>query len=147
MTRAILTTAGIALALTLTACGGAPRGPHVRMAHASATEIEAAQATNGPVFYDFEPGDRVPILLGVMGLFEAFAEPAPTLIARRQFSVVIYPNGNTFFSIEGGRLMSANALARWGLAFEGTPSGGQAALVLLVGRAEDMPEGAPAPGR
>lgn len=132
--------AWITLTLLATGCGGAPQGPHVRLASATAVEIETAQHSGDPVWYDFEPGDQVPMLLGVVGLFDAAASPPPVMIARRRFSVVIYPNGNTFFSIEGGGLISANQLGRWAIGFGAGPNGrGAAEMILMVGRPQDVP--------
>lgn len=120
------------------ACGG-PGGPHVRLAHAPPSEINAAQESGQPVWYDFEPGDEVPLQFGLLGVAEAITDQPIRMVARRRFSIVVLPGGQTMFSFEGGDLVGANA-ARWNIALGADEQGGRAALVLMLGREQDVPE-------
>ncbi len=127
--------------LTLTACGPRSAGPHVRFSQASAADLEAAAQSNQIIWYDFEPGDEVPIILGLVGIAQAVSEPPARMIARRHFSIVVFPDGRTFFSFDGERLVSGEQLARWNITLEPAGQGGGAVLLMFIGQAQDMPEG------
>ncbi|MCA9576190.1 MAG: hypothetical protein KC668_12170 [Myxococcales bacterium] len=136
----------LALALlTLGACGPRTTGPHVRFAQASAADLHAAQQSGQVVWYDFEPGDDVPIVLGVIGMAEAVSQPPARLVARRHFSIVLFPDGRTFFSFDGRHLVDPTHLARWTIGLEPNDDTGSGVAVLLmfIGQAQDMPSDAP----
>lgn len=128
------------LALFIAAGCGAPQGPHLRFAHASANEIEEAQRSGEVVWYDFEPGDEVPMIFGLVGVSSAMSEQPTRWVTRRAFSVVVFPDGNTLFSFDGRHLVPGEAAVRWDMALGAGPEGGRAALLLFIGEAQDLPE-------
>lgn len=120
-------------------CAG-PQGPHVRFALASGEEIRAAQASGETVWYDFEPGDDVPLRLGLVGVATAIGDQPTRMIAQRSFSIVVFPNGGTAFSFDGQTLLAPAAVARWAIALGAEEGGrGEAAIVLFIGEAADVP--------
>lgn len=132
----------LALALfTLAACGPRAQGPHIRFAQASAVDIRAAAESDQIVWYDFEPGDEVPIVLGLVGMAAAVSEPPARMVARRHFSIVVFPDGRTFFSFDGEHLIHGEQLARWTIGLEPAGEGGAAVLLMFIGQPQDMPEG------
>lgn len=126
-------------AVLCAACGGASQATHVRFAHASANEIRAAQSSGEVVWYDFQPGDEVPLDLGLLGVAQAATDEPVRMVARRSFSIVVFPSGRTAFSFDGHTLMSPQAVARWtvGLGAEGAQA--RAAIALVLGRQQDVP--------
>jgi hypothetical protein len=100
------------------------------------------------VWYDFEPGDDVPIVLGLIGIAEAVSQPPARMVARRHFSIVMFPDGRTYFSFDGRRLIDGTHLARWTMGLEPTDEGGGVAVLLMfIGQQQDMPDQQRPPGR
>lgn len=131
----------LALALlTLAACGPRSQGPHLRFAQASAVDIRAAAESGQIIWYDFEPGDEVPMILGLVGMAEAISEPPARMVAKRHFSIVVFPDGRTFFSFDGEHLVRGEQLARWTIGLEPAGAGGGAVLLMFVGQPQDMPQ-------
>ncbi len=137
MTRSTLSL----LLLALFACVGcgSVQGPHVRFATASASEIEAADASGQAVWYDFEAGDQVPLQMGLLGVAEAVTEQPIRMVAQRPFSIVVFPDGRTAFSFDGSSLVSARTVARWSIGLGTDGERGRAAIVLFIGQAQDVP--------
>lgn len=127
------------LGSTLAACG-APQGAHVRFAHASASEIEAARASGEVVWYDFEAGDEVPLQFGLLGVSQAMTDQPTRMVAQRPFSIVMFPDGRTMFSFDGTSLTRPEQAARWSIALGSDQNGGRAGLILFIGQPRDMPE-------
>lgn len=131
---------GIVFTLASMALGcGAPQGPHVRFARAIRSELEAARAQGRVVWYDFEAGDQVPVVFGLVGVSEAFAQQATPWVARRAFSVVVFPDGTTMFSFDGQTLTSSTFAARWSLGLDADANGPNAAILVFIGQPQDMP--------
>jgi len=132
---------GVALGLTALAAAacGAPQGPHVRFAHASAAEIDAARASGEVVWYEFEAGDEVPLQFGLIGVSEAVTDQPVRMVAQRPFAIVIFPDGRTMFSFDGSSLTSPVQAARWSIALGSDAQGGRAGLLLYIGRPGDVP--------
>lgn len=128
------------LFLPLCVACGAPQGPHVRFAHASGAEIEAAQGSGQVVWYDFEAGDDVPFGLGLLGIAEAVTEEPVRMVARRDFSIVMFPDGRTMFSFDGRSLVSSQSVARWSIALGAHEGQARGVIVLVLGRRQDLPE-------
>ena len=126
------------LAFSALAGCGAPQGPHVRFASATASQIEAARASGSAVWFDFEAGDAVPLELGVLGVMRAATDPPVRMVAARAFSIVIFPDGSTMFSFDGRSLEPANS-ARWAIGLDADARGPHAAIVLFIGAPGDMP--------
>lgn len=129
----------LSLALALAACGG-PQGAHVRFARASPSEIQAAQNSGQVVWYDFEAGDEVPLEFGLIGVADAETEQPTRMIARRPFSIVIFPDGRTYFSFDGGTLTNPQMAARWTVALGADDQRGRAAFLLFIGQQQDLVE-------
>ncbi|MGF1469699.1 MAG: hypothetical protein ACFCGT_26545 [Sandaracinaceae bacterium] len=127
------------VAFACVACGGGTY-PHVRFATASAAEIEAAQDSGQIVFYDFEAGDEVPLVLGLVGVARALTEPPVRLVAQRPFSIVLFPDGRTMFSFDGRRAIDSSQVTRWTIALGANEEGGRALLLMFIGQAQDLPE-------
>src|SRR5688500_15864055 len=101
--KALLLFAFLLVSTFVLGCG-APQGPHVRFAHSSMQEIEAARGQNQVIWYDFEAGDEVPLMFGLVGVSEAISPQPARWVARRAFSVVVFPDGTTMFSFDGRSL-------------------------------------------
>jgi|GEM_PF-3061420 len=141
-TRSSLLPVGISLVALLAAVGcGAAQGPHVRFARTNAAEIAAARATGDVIWYDFAQGDEVPLALGVLGVMEAVTEPPIRMVAKRAFSIVVFPNGNTMFSFDGQSLEPPTA-ARWAIGLEAENDRPGATIVMFIGQPSDMPPAA-----
>lgn len=69
----------------------APQGPHVRVATATTEELKAAETKDG-VWYDFEPGDIVPVQFGFIGVMEGGTETPVVFRAKRRFSFITHKN-------------------------------------------------------
>ena len=87
--------AGVALG----ACG-APQGRHVRVATATPAELEAALQEDN-VWYEFQPGDIIPVKLGFLGAMEGGAEGPVVFRAKRQFFFVMSKTGQMQISFDG----------------------------------------------
>lgn len=135
--RLALLCLGLLLATATAGCG-APQGPHVRFAHTTVQELDAARSQGRVVWYDFEAGDDVPLVFGLVGVSEAVSEPVHW-VARRPFSVVVFPDGTTMFSFDGQSLTSATLAARWSVALDADEGGARAALLVFIGERSDMP--------
>lgn len=129
----------IALCLLGVGCGGGPV-THVRFATASSAEIQAARESNGVVWYDFEAGDEVPIRLGILGVAEAVTDPPIRLVTQRPFSVVVLPNGQTYFSFDRRRTVMSNMATRWTIGMIPGDNGGEVALITFIGLPQDLPQ-------
>lgn len=127
-----------ALLVALVGCGG-PQGPRVRFTQATPNQLAALQ--NEPtVWFEFHPGDEVPMSFVLAGIFES-ATPQPVrMVAKQHFWVVVQREGTTFFSFDGRRLVRGDQLAKWGLLL-GTSGeqAGRSGVILLVGRPQDLP--------
>ncbi len=111
----------------------------MRFAHASSQELEAARAQGRVVWYDFEVGDDVPLLFGLVGVSEAVTQQPAHWVTRRAFSVVVFPDGTTMFSFDGRSLTSATIAARWTIGLEADDHGPTGALLVFIGERQDMP--------
>ncbi len=130
----------LACVTILASACGAPQGPHVRLARASPSQIEAAANSGQAVWYDFEAGDDVPLEFGLLGVSRAVTDQPIRMVAQRPFSIVILPGGQTYFSFDGHSLTPANQAARWSMAIGSDESGGRAALILFIGQRQDLPQ-------
>ncbi len=92
------------------------------------------------VWYDFEAGDEVPLAFGLVGVSQAVTEQPARMVAQRPFSIVVFPDGRTMFSFDGAHLTDPRVAARWSIALGSDAQGGRAAVILFIGRREDMPQ-------
>ncbi|MFO0658226.1 MAG: hypothetical protein U0165_00105 [Polyangiaceae bacterium] len=83
----------------LVACG-MPPATHVRVATATPDELKSLDSKDG-VWYDFEPGDVVPVHFAFLGVIEGAAEQPTVFRAKRKFSLVMYKNSPMQISFDG----------------------------------------------
>lgn len=86
-------------ALILAGCG-VSAGPKVRVATASAAELKAVQGADN-VWYEFQPGDEVPMHLGFLGAIEGGSQGPAVFRAKQRFFFVMFKNGPMQLSFDG----------------------------------------------
>lgn len=116
----------------------APQGPHVRVAHASAAEMNAHKDAK-VVWYEFQKGDVVPMKFALIGMVQAEGPNDMKLVATRPFYVVTFKDGRTMFSFDGKKLV-AEPFAKWAMLVGPGEQRGETAFLLYVGRRDEMPE-------
>ncbi len=82
---------GLLAAALLSACM-APQGPRVRVATATKAELESVQSED-VVWYEFQPGDVVPVQFGFLGTMEGGSDGPAVFRAKRQFYFVTTQHG------------------------------------------------------
>lgn len=83
----------------LSGCG--PKvGRKIRVATASPAELEAALQEDN-VWYEFQPGDVVPVQLGFLGVFEGGSQGPAVFRAKQPFYFVASKNGPMQISFDG----------------------------------------------
>jgi hypothetical protein len=102
----------MALPLTLMStaaigCGGAT-GPHIRVATATAAQLEAVKDQDG-VWYEFQPGDVVPVGFAFLGAVEGGTNQPAALRAKRQFFFVMYRDRPLQISFDGKSFAGPNS--------------------------------------
>jgi hypothetical protein len=90
------------LALSSTALGGCARatGPHVRVATATRAELAAAEKQD-EVWYEFQPGDIVPVQLGYLGVVEGGSSQPVVFRAKKHFFFVMSKGRPMQISFDG----------------------------------------------
>jgi hypothetical protein len=90
------------LALSSTTLGGCARatGPRVRVATATAAEL-AAVDDKDEVWYEFQPGDIVPVQLGFMGVVEGGSSQPAVFRAKKRFFFVMFKGRPMQISFDG----------------------------------------------
>ncbi len=88
-------------ALLTGACVTAPaHGPHIRVATATTLELEGA-ANQDNVWYEFQPGDVVPVYFGFIGAVEGGTKKPGLLRAKKLFFLVTSKNHPIRLSFDG----------------------------------------------
>jgi hypothetical protein len=87
-------------ALVLAGCGGASMGPKVRVATATAAELKAVEDQDN-VWYEFQPGDVIPVQLGFLGAIEGGAREPAVFRAKQRFYFVMFKNQPMQISFDG----------------------------------------------
>lgn len=103
MTRQGLQAAGLALMLTIGAFGCYKPGPRVRVATATQAELEAVRDQNN-VWYEFQPGDTIPVQFLFFGAIEGGSEQSAVFRAKRQVFFVMFKNSPMRISFDGKSL-------------------------------------------
>ncbi len=125
----------LVLLVMVCACGSS-QGPRVRYANASPQELAAAE--NEPVvWYEFQPGDQVPVDFAFLGMAEMGAERL-RMVVQRPFWIVVHQNGHVNFSFDNRRQV-ANPFSRWGFLIGEGDRRGRTGLVMYVGPAHEAP--------
>ena len=128
--RTALTAALIALA-----AGCAPPRTIVRFTQATEAQLKAPE--NGQaIWYEFQPGDEVPLNIALIGSAEAVA-PNLKLVAKRRFFLVVSSYGPPRLSFDGES--TAYEGSQTFLAFEKAELGNTLNVLTYLGLPADMP--------
>jgi hypothetical protein len=87
------------LGVLLGACGPA-KGPQIRVATATAAELEAAREQDD-VWYEFQPGDVIPVQFGFLGAVEGGSDGPAVFRAKQRFYFVMRKNMPMQISFDG----------------------------------------------
>ncbi len=92
----------VLLALSSAALGGCARatGPHVRVATATRAELAAAEKQD-EVWYEFQPGDVIPVQLGFLGAVEGGSGQPVIFRAKKRFFFVMFKGRPMQISFDG----------------------------------------------
>jgi len=118
-------------ALALAACAG-PK-PHVHFA--SATPQQLAAASEQETWFEFHPGDEVPLQFLYKGVVEAATPVKAT--AKRQFWLVFQPNAPPMFSFDGKSVTASGGKAGMLVGRDGETN--FVGVVTYIGKPEDAP--------
>jgi hypothetical protein len=97
----------VASTLLLGACGVAT-GPHIRVANAPAAELKAAENQDN-VWYEFQPGDVIPVQFGYLGALEGGSRGPAAFRAKQHFFLVASKQGPMQLSFDGKTFAGPNA--------------------------------------
>lgn len=81
-------------------------GPKIRVATASAAELSAAEGKDN-VWYEFQPGDVIPIQLAFLGVMEGGSREA-VFRAKQHFYFVMFQNAPMQISFDGQTFAGPN---------------------------------------
>lgn len=98
----------LSLALLASACGAA-QGPRVRVATATQAQLEAVDDEDN-VWYEFQPGDLVPVHFGFMGAVEGGTDGPAALRAKQQFFLVTSKQGPLRLSFDGETFVGGSSM-------------------------------------
>jgi hypothetical protein len=131
---------GVLLAMSVGGCM-APRGPHIRVATATPEQLASAKNEDN-VWYEFQPGDVVPVQLLFLGAVEGGSDGPAGFRAKQRFYFVTSKNGPMRISFDGETFAGENA-SQWVVAVlpRKDGKGGQLGWVIYLGEAGD-PEAA-----
>jgi len=124
------------LAVFLGGCG-APSGPHIRVA--TATPQQLAEVENEDVvWYEFQPGDVVPVQLLFLGAVEGGSQAPVGFRAKQRFFFVTNKNGPMQISFDGRTFANPNS-SQWVIAVmpREDGKGGQLGWVIYMGESGD----------
>jgi hypothetical protein len=111
-------------------------GPMVRVATATPAQLEAAQGQDN-VWYEFQPGDVVPIQFGFLGVVEGGSKGA-VLRAKQHFYFVMFKNAPMQISFDGKTFAGERASqALIGVIPRQDGRGGQLGWFIYMGEAGD----------
>lgn len=98
----------LSFALLSSACGAA-QGPRVRVATATQAELHAVEKEDN-VWYEFQPGDIVPVHFGFLGAVEGGTDGPAALRAKQQFFLVTSQQGPLRLSFDGETFVGASSM-------------------------------------
>jgi hypothetical protein len=131
-TRLLLLTTLVAIAVA--ACGP-PQGRRVRFIKATTAELSAAEQEH-VVWYEFQPGDEVPLAMVFTGVVESSTPIHAT--AKRNFWLVVQKNQPIQFSFDGEHVVNQNA-GQVALALGQHQGANHVGVLVYLGRPEDTP--------
>src|SRR5688572_7529816 len=98
----------LSLVLFASACGAA-QGPRVRVATATQSQLQAVEEEDN-VWYEFQPGDLVPVHFGFMGAVEGGTDGPAALRAKQQFFLVTSKQGPLRLSFDGETFVGGSSM-------------------------------------
>ena len=99
----------LSLALLSNACVGAAQGPRVRVATATQAQLQAVENEDS-VWYEFQPGDVVPVHFGFIGAVEGGTDSPAGLRAKQRFFLVTSKQGPLRLSFDGETLVGGGSM-------------------------------------
>jgi hypothetical protein len=121
--------------LAAVACGPAV-GPQIRVATASAQEIAAAEDQDN-VWYEFQPGDVIPVQFAFLGVLEGGSRGA-VFRAKQHFWFVMFKNQPMQLSFDGKTFAGAhNSQSLIGVMPRKDGQGGQIGWFIYMGESGD----------
>ena len=132
----VLVRLGAVLGLALLAACGPSMGPKIRVATASAAELEAAEGKDN-VWYEFQPGDVIPIQLAFLGVMEGGSREA-VFRAKQHFYFVMFQNAPMQISFDGQTFAGPNgSQSLIGVIPRADGKGGQLGWFIYMGQSGD----------
>ncbi|MBI5536309.1 MAG: hypothetical protein HY898_26540 [Deltaproteobacteria bacterium] len=128
---------GLSAAALLSAACFAPQGPHVRVATATPAEIEAVRDQDN-VWYEFQPGDVVPVQFAFLGVAEGGSDRPSLLRAKRPFYFVMQKSGPMQISFDGKTFATPESLKAVVAVMPGEPKGGKVGWIIYMGESGDV---------
>ncbi len=117
----------------LAGCAGPPN--YVRFVNATEAQLSSAEQ-EGMVWFEFQPGDEVPLNMAVLGVSEAVGEGIK-LRAKKRFFIVVRKGGPPALSFDGQTISQGSETF---LAFGREGDTNTLNVLTYVGPPQDMPE-------
>lgn len=114
--------------------GCAPPPNYIRFVSATEAQLSAAE-TDGIAWYEFQPGDEVPLNMAVLGVTEAVGENI-RMVAKRRFFIVLQRGASPALSFDGETIRPGSETF---LAFGREGDKNTLNVITYVGLPEDMP--------
>ena len=112
-------------------------GPHVRVATATSAQLSEVEGKDN-VWYEFQPGDVVPVQLGFLGAVEGGTQAPAVFRAKQHFYFVMSKNGPMQISFDGSSFARADASQSLiGVLPRKDGTGGQLAWLIYMGESGD----------
>lgn len=93
----------LVVGLLISACVKAPIGPRIRVATATLEELESVE-NESSVWYEFQPGDLIPVQFGFLGDVGGGSDGNSIMRAKKLFYFVTSKDGPTRLSFDGKTL-------------------------------------------
>lgn len=127
----------VACILFLGACMMAPTGPHIRVATATAAQLKAAENEDN-VWYEFQPGDVIPVQFGYLGAVEGGSQGPSALRAKQHFFLVASKDGPMQISFDGKTFAGPNSSQSIiAVVPQKSGQGGQLLWIIYMGQSGD----------
>ncbi|MCC6554567.1 MAG: hypothetical protein IT372_16430 [Polyangiaceae bacterium] len=139
MKTSIALSVGVAFSIAvLSGCAAAPQGPRIRVATATPAEIEAVKDKDD-VWFEFQPGDIVPVAFAFLGVAEGGSDQPALLRAKRQFFFVMSKDGPMRISFDGQTFAGPqSSQAVIGVMPRQGENGGQVGWIIYLGESGDV---------
>ena len=122
------------LVLGAVACGGAKKNI-VRFTAATQAQLDAGQSGT-ETWFEFQPGDEVPLNIGIVGAAETLAQGL-SLVAKQRFFIVVFPHGPPRLSFDGEHIAFQGSESF--LAFSRESDTNMIGVLTYLGLPENMP--------